>query len=82
MNQWPVTIDRQWSGEKGVTASRLVASDLCNGGNRNGHNRGQNGYSLSKDGEKATSQNGDNESLYTFTAWKIWFRNYYVAHAL
>ena len=29
---------------------------------------------------KATSQNGDNDSLYIH-ALKMWFRNYYVAYA-
>ena len=61
----------QWTSyrpRKGaVTASRLVASDTPNSDKLNGDNCGHSGDKLSQNGEKATSQNGDNES-FTLTA--------------
>ncbi len=58
----------QWTSDRprkrAVSASRLVASDTPNSDNPNGDNCGHSGDRLNQNGEKATSQNGDNESLY------------------
>ena len=51
-----------------VNASRAFASDLSNGVKLNGDNCGHRGYRLRQNGEKATCQNDDNESLNTSTA--------------
>ena len=56
------TSDRQRKGA--VTSPRLVASDIPNSDNLKGDNCGYSGDRLSQNGEKATSQNGDNDGLY------------------
>ena len=58
--QW--TSDRPRKGS--VPAARLVASYTPNSDNLNGDNCGHSGDSLTQNGERETSQNGDNESLY------------------
>ena len=58
--QW--TSDRPRKGA--VTASRLVASNTSNSVKLNGDNCGHSGDRLSQNGERATSQNGNNKSLY------------------
>ena len=56
-----LTSDRPRKGA--ATASRLVASDTPNSDNLNGDNCGHSGDRLNQNGEKATSKNGDNDSL-------------------
>ena len=49
-----------------------------NGDNMNGDKCGHSGDRLSQTVKKKTSQNGNNEEVYTFAARKIWFTKYYV----
>ena len=51
-----------------------------NGDNLNGDNCGHSGDILSQKGEKQQVKTATTR-VYTYTAWKIWFRNYYIAPA-
>ena len=75
MNQWathrkgaitPVTVDRS------PETSR-------NGNNMSGDNCGHSGDRLSQNGEKQQVKTATMR-VYTFMAWKLWFRNHYVAY--
>ena len=52
--------------------------------NLNGDNSycGHNGERLSRNGEREKQVKAATTKMYAFTSWTIWFRKYYLAHAL
>ena len=64
---------RKWAVTP-VTVDRSPATSW------NGNNCGHSGDRLSQNGEKQQVKTATTR-VYTFTAWKIWFRNYYVTYA-
>ena len=68
------TIERPVEKGHNTGHGRSIASD-----NMSGDNSDHSGDSLSQNGEKQQVKTATT-TVYTFTAWKIWFRNYYVAY--